>query len=422
MNTQGIALAADSAVTVNTSENISKVYNTANKLFMLSKHAPVGIMIFGNSQLTNVPWETIVKAFRRELGTSRLDTVFDYSEALIKFIQTEVSLFPPTFQEQDILGHSISFCRLLISQIEKDIEAQIQSVGSIDETTIKKYIRLHITNTRTSLSKGGDLPEMNDQFLGTLRQHFRKSIDTGIDISFEKYPLTKYDKDRLRTLLVLALKKKDIFPYSSSGIVIAGFGEKEYFPSLRALELHGVWLKHVRMKITTEQTIGIDNLASIVPFAQREMISLFMEGIHPQYREILQKALETFMLGIPEAIKPSLKVSTPEFQRFDTHFKNKMQKIMEDFMKTLQQFSHESHVSPIISTVSILPKDELASMAEALVNLTSFKRRVTLDQETVGGPIDVAVISKGDGFVWIKRKHYFDASLNPQFFRTYEER
>ena len=91
-------------------------------------------------------------------------------------------------------------------------------------------------------------------------------------------------------------------------------------------------------------------------------------------------------------------------------------------MKTLQQFSHESHVSPIISTVSILPKDELASMAEALVNLTSFKRRVTLDQETVGGPIDVAVISKGDGFVWIKRKHYFDASLNPQFFRTYEER
>ena len=34
-------------------------------------------------------------------------------------------------------------------------------------------------------------------------------------------------------------------------------------------------------------------------------------------------------------------------------------------------------------------------MAESLVNLTSFKRRVTMDAETVGGPIDVAVISKG---------------------------
>lgn len=41
---------------------------------------------------------------------------------------------------------------------------------------------------------------------------------------------------------------------------------------------------------------------------------------------------------------------------------------------------------------------------------------VTLGQETVGGPVDVAVISKGDGFIWMRRKHYFSAALNPQFF------
>jgi hypothetical protein len=28
----------------------------------------------------------------------------------------------------------------------------------------------------------------------------------------------------------------------------------------------------------------------------------------------------------------------------------------------------------------------------------------------------VAVISKNDGFIWIKRKHYFDPKLNPRFF------
>ncbi len=39
--------------------------------------------------------------------------------------------------------------------------------------------------------------------------------------------------------------------------------------------------------------------------------------------------------------------------------------------------------------------------------------------ETVGGPIDVVVISKGDGFVWIKRKHYFKPELNPHFFSNY---
>jgi hypothetical protein len=54
-------------------------------------------------------------------------------------------------------------------------------------------------------------------------------------------------------------------------------------------------------------------------------------------------------------------------------------------------------------------------MAESLVNLTSLKRRVSLQAETVGGPVDVAVISRSDGFIWIKRKEYFRPELNPGY-------
>lgn len=66
-----------------------------------------------------------------------------------------------------------------------------------------------------------------------------------------------------------------------------------------------------------------------------------------------------------------------------------------------------------------LPKDELANLAESLVSLTSLQRRVSREIETVGGAIDVAVISKGDGFVWIKRKHYFSADRNLRFVNAY---
>ena len=69
--------------------------------------------------------------------------------------------------------------------------------------------------------------------------------------------------------------------------------------------------------------------------------------------------------------------------------------------------------------VNVLPKDELAAMAESMVNLTVFKRKVSNSLETVGGPVDVAIISKGDGMVWVKRKHYFKAELNNHFFRNY---
>ena len=68
---------------------------------------------------------------------------------------------------------------------------------------------------------------------------------------------------------------------------------------------------------------------------------------------------------------------------------------------------------PIVQVVAALPKDELAAMAESLVNLTALKRKISMETETVGGPIDVAVISKGDGFVWVKRKKYFELDENP---------
>src|SRR5262249_30288512 len=77
---------------------------------------------------------------------------------------------------------------------------------------------------------------------------------------------------------------------------------------------------------------------------------------------------------------------------------------------------------PVMSNIQALPKDELGAMAEAFVNLTKFRRRVTIDRETVGGPIDVAVITNGDGFVWVKRKHYFNAELNPRFLARYSRK
>jgi hypothetical protein len=55
--------------------------------------------------------------------------------------------------------------------------------------------------------------------------------------------------------------------------------------------------------------------------------------------------------------------------------------------------------------VDALPRQDLARMADALVGLTAFLMQMAADQEeTVGGPIDVALLSKGEGFVWIKHK------------------
>ncbi len=59
LNKAGVALAADSKVTIGG----VKTFDTANKIFCLSKFHPVGIMIFGNAEFMGFPWETIVKMY-----------------------------------------------------------------------------------------------------------------------------------------------------------------------------------------------------------------------------------------------------------------------------------------------------------------------------------------------------------------------
>jgi hypothetical protein len=60
-----------------------------------------------------------------------------------------------------------------------------------------------------------------------------------------------------------------------------------------------------------------------------------------------------------------------------------------------------------------MPFGDAIDLAEFLVDLTVKFSKFIPGAPTVGGPIEVAAISKHEGFKWIKRKHYFNSELNP---------
>jgi hypothetical protein len=71
-----------------------------------------------------------------------------------------------------------------------------------------------------------------------------------------------------------------------------------------------------------------------------------------------------------------------------------------------------SHLgSPLINPA--MPFQDAIELAEWLVGLAIGYSRFMPGAPTVGGPIETAAISKHEGFKWVKRKHYFDARLNP---------
>jgi len=92
---------------------------------------------------------------------------------------------------------------------------------------------------------------------------------------------------------------------------------------------------------------------------------------------------------------------------------------IEDVGQEGEDFSVSEFRQPVIDVLRTAPKEVLAELAESLVSITSLRQRVSGDLETVGGPVDVALISKGEGLIWIKRKHYFNTELNPHYTANY---
>ncbi len=78
-NKLGVALAADSAITLR-KPSTQKIYNSANKLFMLSKYYPVGVMVYGSAAFMGIPWETIIKFYREELGQTNCDKLVGFAD------------------------------------------------------------------------------------------------------------------------------------------------------------------------------------------------------------------------------------------------------------------------------------------------------------------------------------------------------
>jgi hypothetical protein len=91
LNKIGVALAADSIVTITTA-NGDKTYNTANKLFALSKYHPIGILIWNSTDFSTIPLEVIIKEFRTQLGRKSYATVADYSNAFMRYLKTRAPI------------------------------------------------------------------------------------------------------------------------------------------------------------------------------------------------------------------------------------------------------------------------------------------------------------------------------------------
>lgn len=388
MTSSAVALAADSAVTVDN----RKTYNGVNKLFMLSNNPPMGIMTYNLASFLNIPLETLIKEFRyKSVAFSAIDEFKKGFEEYLGELVNEYSHNQLSFDDQ------VNF---FVKNIQADLKKYSrEDFEGIINNNLKHFNFKELGNYYTEIwSKLKDYNEVFNQILSYYEINSEESLNDLKNFFIGKIFLDPY-----------------------VGIVIAGFEENKLFPSSIHFKINYLYDDNfILTGIEKTEITGKEVL--VKPLAQGDVIHTFLSSIdfNTQFR-----IMDYFRNSYAE-YNDTLKTLVNEDSNITGKNKvqilkiiSKMEKNAENINNSFNGFVEElkdDHSNPILLSISSLPKEELSNLAESLIKITSLKRKVQSDLETVGGPVDVAIITKGDGFIWTKRKHYFDGDLNPQFF------
>ncbi len=420
LNKQAVAIAADSAVTIG-GTNGRKIFNKANKVFTLSKYHPVGVMIYNSASLMGTPWETIIKVYRSQLGDKPFPTVKDYQQDFINFLKTKQYYAPADVQT----AFFENFALMIVNGMIKEVANKNKIL--IDAPTEENRIKfLQLLEEQAELITGNF--SITDDYCNELTDYTFEMFAAYTNAVFENILQHRFIANGLnisddlltkikQMVFAILRAKEDITNFT--GLIFTGFGEDEIYPQLIPVNISMAIDSRLRYYINEGGAASISNLNSgaVCPFAQTDVIDTILSGIDPSLDNIYLNNFSALFKKYNQAILNNIGDSNPllaaQIEALKTDY------IATEFKKMNQQIKNQNYIIPLVNAVSSLSKDDLAEMAESLIYLTYLKRRITFAEESVGGPVDVAVISKGDGFVWIKRKHYFLPELNQHFFDNY---
>jgi hypothetical protein len=427
LNKKAIAVAADSAVTIQGPDG-PKIFTSANKIFQISETAPIGIMIFQMPEFMWVPWETIIKLYRDNLGDKTFNTVHEYADNFLSFLNNN-SLINQEQKDIYTKGKIESLFKKIKEEIVDEFQEKINEIFDNQEPkptesefkdilnniiNIKIDEHYQIWKNTESIDTLQDIENKLEEF----RNRYKGIINSLKKEIFKRFKLTSAQSRKL-TIIAESLFTKFPKEYTFqdySGLVFFGYGDEEIYPSLKSYIVEGLSLNILKYKEDKQTKISFKNSAAIYPFAQSEMVYTFMEGIDPYFKKDIMDDFLNLIIEYPKIIMDKItELSEKKKEEYLNSLITIAKKQAKKRFKNIENYSKENYIDSIIEVVAKLPKTELASMAESLVNLTTLRRKMSMQAETVGGPIDVAVISKGDGFIWIKRKHYFDPELNKRY-------
>ncbi|MEM6648663.1 MAG: hypothetical protein AAF603_00270 [Pseudomonadota bacterium] len=417
MNRQAVAMAADSAVTIS-GPNYLKTYNSVDKLFPLAFDQPVGVMIYNNAELMGTPWETLISLYRDQSRGKGFDHVDAYARDFIGFLSQNPDLFSQEQQDQEFCKH----IAVVMSIIAQDFDEQIRQFQSSQAGNLREHVssifeyvvgQLHGDYTKgVDGSPRGNLSCFPQGMEDQLRRRYGgpisdiiESLVVALKNDHAGIAISEATMAQLEEIAVFSVTKDAFFEHYT-GVVFAGFGRRETFPSMRSYLTSTVVMGTMKHRQDRAAGMSADSGPVIQPFAQDRMIRTFLTGMDYGLKVFLfgqTLRLSNHLVADVVGRAPGL-TDDQRSQLFSSYSENNLGSAVQAFFGAIDQYQYAAHTAPILRAIQTLPKKELGETAASLIKLNSFQQKVMNSVETVGGPISLATITRNEGLVMGKER------------------
>ena len=198
---------------------------------------------------------------------------------------------------------------------------------------------------------------INNESISTLVKDFRKKSED-----------KKYDSVEIIVNDFKLFLKDKITSKTSLGFLIAGYSKGKSHPEMFLININ-------EGNIKEPEQLNANDPLSISWFGETIFLSRLLLGLDEQLIEIIEEN------GID---------------------KETIENIINDCKEKLQ----------LPLGVPAMPIQDAIDLVKFLADISVKSSRFVPGAQVIGGSIDIAVISKHEGFKWIQRKHYYDKNLN----------
>ena len=402
MNKSALAVAADKAATAYGRGRLQ--ISETEKIFTLGDNIPVVAMIYGAAEILDHPWATLIDMYRSQRKPQALDRVEQYAEDFFRFLESQTQLFPPERQLEDY-GFIIQQIYAMILHRAKVL---IEVAGAMEKRNVSpaQALKAAIVDVHrdyvldTDGSKRSNIGVFSDLKADAVFREHQQMIDDIIRGIFRKRNILNDDKavSLLRQIAVYSLIK-DRFHEIHTGVVFAGFGNKDLYPASAEYFVSTVYKNKLKAKRFELARVAPSEVpARVLLFADADATFSFVTGIDEEIFDLLLSFSEYLFEGLPDGLLQESKLPREAKGAISEFVQGELSPIYHVMLREgLEQYIQDNRILPLHEMVATSGTRDLVERAADFVRLNILQKQVRGLDQTVGGGVDTVLITKARG-------------------------